>query len=409
MSSFNYNAAAFSQAILYAERMETQMEDAKSQALGILGSLNPPPDLDISGEVASLKSQIEALSTRAVEISSTITSLRNQIESTDASISSQIRYYIGNESKYLINNDPDFIYQFSNLSDFFSQDDIQYITKNFKEILYSNTEYGGDQGLPIQDYINGDNTYETIIKNYFPDMSDEEIVDYLIAMNEEGCGYVATANYIFEAYLDKPEQFEKDFGFPMYYKDSDGKIKTTVNYLFTDIYCYANKNDIVDGDNIENLWNIKGRIFDQDDPGYSYKGSSKRNIGTNQNIRNKILDSDRYNNSNIELNIIKEKNSLSTFNFDNLIRAAIDDGKVIELSAYDYTLYQVDENNNRDNSKVPLEYKSASHAMTITDINQNGDYIVSTWGEKYALDPLSLDPQFGIAIVETKGGDDDNE
>ncbi len=101
MSSFNYNAAAFSQAILYAERMETQMEDAKSQALGILGSLNPPSDLDISGEVASLKSQIEALSSRAVEVSSTVASLRSQIEATDASIASQISYFLRNELNYI--------------------------------------------------------------------------------------------------------------------------------------------------------------------------------------------------------------------------------------------------------------------------------------------------------------------
>lgn len=405
--AFQYNIAAFAQAIMYANQMNVQLESSKLQALSILNRLNIPSDMDISFEIASLKDQLNAMTDRGIEIKSTIESLRNQIESTDSYIASQIRYYIGNESKYLMENDQTFNYYSSSLSKDFSEDDIQFIIKNFKELLYSNTEYGGNQGTPIHDYINGDNNYENIIKNYFPKMTEEEIVDYLNAMNNVGCGYVAVANYIYQAYLNKPDEFEKDFGFPMVYKDNNGKIKTSVNYLFTDIYCYSNKNDIVNGDDKYNFWNLKGRIF-SNDPGYSYEGSSKRNVGTYPSDQIKMLESDKYNNSNIELNIIKEYGFTvdNINNYDDLIKKTINDEKVIGLCAINYTLYPVDENNNRDNNLSPYVMINAPHAMTITDVNQNGDYIVSTWGEKYALDPSSLDSTFGIAIVETKEGDD---
>lgn len=104
MGSIKYDVANFAQAIAYANQLNNEMESAKSECLGILSGVNPPDDLDISGEIANVKGIIESMSTRVAEVRSTIESLRSQIESTDASIASQIAYYIGNETAYIRNS-----------------------------------------------------------------------------------------------------------------------------------------------------------------------------------------------------------------------------------------------------------------------------------------------------------------
>ena len=230
-------------------------------------------------------------------------------------------------------------------------------------------------------------------------MTNEEIYDYYLGINEVGCGYTAVANYIFESYADKPEQFEKDFGFPMYKKNAQGQIQANINYLVTDIYCYTNKNGIVDSDNLNNFFGI-GRLF-SDDPAYANPGNTKRNIGMKPDVEQDIIESERYSHTNLKFEIIEKyygrNNNIN--NYKEQIKENLDKGNLISLSATDYTLYHADANNNIIQNAEVVANENAPHAMTITGINDNGDLIVSTWGGKYILDLDSVDPNFGLAIV----------
>lgn len=289
-----------------------------------------------------------------------------------------------------------------------TSDDYVYVKNNLKDILYNKKYlyscYGGNQSAPLNGYLNGDDWYETIIRKYFPDINDKEVYDYLNAMNNVGCGYVATCNYIMESYADNPEQFEKDFGYPIAYKTSNGEIFSTINYLFCDLYCYVYKNNIIEPDETNSIVNFFDLIMKSET--YSFNGSSKRNTGTTVEDRNTILDSNKFKNLNIDLKVLKEYYGTSNpnINYYSLVKSEIEKGNVVSLSATNYTLYYTDSDNNivTSDGRDPIIMKNAPHAMTITDVTDDGNYVVSTWGDKYILDIKSLDNTYGLDLIVRK-------
>ncbi len=103
----DYSPESYASAVNYANRLNSQMESAKSECLGILSGLNPPADLDISGEVSSLRGIIESMSTRVGEIRTIISDIRDEIESRNAEIASKLDVYINNEKAYIHNTEKD--------------------------------------------------------------------------------------------------------------------------------------------------------------------------------------------------------------------------------------------------------------------------------------------------------------
>ena len=108
--------------------------------------------------------------------------------------------------------------------------------------------YGGNQGNMDQVY-----KWDPIkcwdllrdLREYFPNMSVFEAFRYFSRLNSVGCGYVALANTLFMEYANRPQDFERTFGYPMF-KDGD------LNYdrLILDIYATTDKagfNDRDDG------------------------------------------------------------------------------------------------------------------------------------------------------------------
>lgn len=250
-----------------------------------------------------------------------------------------------------------------------------------QEKLYGDLLFGGSQKYPYIEYSNGDTTYADIVRRYYPEMSEFSIKFNLKDMAQVGCGYTALANYIFESYKDKPQQYEEDFGFPMYYENYEGKCLPSVGYLLTDIYFYSNKNNVLLERNGVNNGDLEdGRL-------------SAHGVVYEDEVR--ILNSDRYKNANLEMVTIEDfYGETSSFaDYQDKIKEALDNGNAIEFDATNYTLYKIDENNNVSKSK---EMVNAPHAMTITEVTEDGDYIVSSWGEKYVLDASSVDENFGL-------------
>ena len=94
-----------------------------------------------------------------------------------------------------------------------------------------NGQNGGDQGLTKQRI--DQNVRNSIDPQYYPvyrDIierntgrtfaDDNELQRYLDQMNSCGCGYVALINAIVAEYKDRPADFERDFGIPLY-RDGD--------------------------------------------------------------------------------------------------------------------------------------------------------------------------------------------
>lgn len=214
--------------------------------------------------------------------------------------------------------------------------------------------YGGDQGALV-DIKKTDPRYDTIkdiIQNYYPDYSDKDIQKFLKKLNSEGCGYVALINTIFNQYAGKADEFEKAFGFPMYDEDGD------LNYdlLMVDFYSAMDNHHSIDGKDVyvatEDYSKTKGYGTTADTRKYRWE---------------KYLGDRGINVSVDAVNVTPE-------NYNEISQK----GEII-IAIHPVILY--DEAGNRVEA-------SGGHAMTITEVTEDGWYKVSTWGQDcYYVNP----------------------
>jgi len=125
-----------------------------------------------------------------------------------------------------------------------------------RKYVYKETEgrYGGFQSNPRSFFNRGifgnssqrDELINLVLSQY-PDLAGltEAQIDFLLAeVQRAGCGYTAVANAIIERYYFRPEEFERDFGFPLFRDDGN-----TINfeYLIVDLFCAKAQYDIDNG------------------------------------------------------------------------------------------------------------------------------------------------------------------
>ena len=233
--------------------------------------------------------------------------------------------------------------------------------------------YGGDQGAAKNLKKNSEERkeIEEIVKRNMADCdmpNDMDFSKYLKKMNTEGCGYVALANSVFVYYQGREQDFEKTFGYSMYNKKGD----LNYNLLIADIYSstdnresgtydkYGDYNSAIDGDK-ENYdpWN--------DNTG---EGSYE---GLRQNYLDMFL-SDKGVNSKVEY---LQTNNITV---EELKSHTANRGSVI-VTIWESNIY-------RENGKLQQYIgKAPAHTMVVTGITEDGKYIVSSWGEKYIIDP----------------------
>ncbi len=226
-----------------------------------------------------------------------------------------------------------------------------------------NGQYGGDQGHPKETDKKDPHFKEMadIIKKYYPNMTDDEIMEYLEKMNKEGCGYVAICNSIFSAYVGNEELFEKTFGFPMY--DNQGELN--YDLLLCDLYADTdNHHKGLFGSDYKNPFAIFDKGTDE----------ASRKYRTELYLKDKGVD------VKIDNDIVFDPQ-----NFDKY-----SDGSVI-MRAEDFKMYDVD----------GKEYTvKGGHAMTVTGVTEDGRLIVSSWGRKFYLDPAQKGIDIDFAYYE---------
>ena len=257
------------------------------------------------------------------------------------------------------------------------EDDAQFKIEGFKEYNGDNPalddvgQFGGDQGSPqgafyrdvqknfkniLQIVTKKDTTSKEfkdladIVKKYYPNMNDYEIIKYLERANEHGCGYVALTNTIYEIFKDKPEEFEKTFGFPMY-KNGD----LNFDELFIDLY--SSEYDVTNGDGTDQ--------YDQEIIMEQY--CKKHNIPVD----------------------VKPNVNVTPENFEKISKKG-----QISILAYDhYELY-----NPKTGKTKTL---SAGHSMSVIGTTEDNRYIVSSWGEKYYLQ-IDNDTRYTFVQIQYK-------
>lgn len=229
-------------------------------------------------------------------------------------------------------------------------------------------QYGGRQAGPMG--ATGDERDELydIVRKYYPNMTDDEIKDYLSKLNDEGCGYVAIANSIFAEFEGKEDLFEEKFGFPMY-DEKTGKLN--YNMLVTDLYAATDNHN-------HSFWPWGGDTVDPNEDASATDGwgtnEKSRKYRTELYLKDKGIDCSINNNIKV-----------TPENFSNY-----DDGHVI-MRAENFDL--VDENGN-------VTHVDEGHAMTVTGVTDDGRLIVSSWGQKYYIDPNAKGCHYDYAYYE---------
>ena len=203
--------------------------------------------------------------------------------------------------------------------------------------------YGGDQGsLKNRDAEQKQWIYNNILKKNNPDLnlSTSELDSFYKNMNKTGCGYVALLNTVFVHFQGREAEFEKTFGYPMY--DKNGNLNYDV--LFADIYTTKYS----DGKTFKGLTPNEGEKLIE-----SF-------------LKDRGVTCDATVTSNV-----------SPANIDTLLY----DGKQVIIHYYDGNIYPAD-----GGPAHPI----TAHGMVITGVTEDGKYIVSSWGEKYYLDPNEI-------------------
>lgn len=234
--------------------------------------------------------------------------------------------------------------------------------KHIDSIVFDDKgDYGGDQGSPVSRWgfwSQKKDLYKKV-REYYPNMTDKEIKKFLIKLNSEGCGYVSLVNSLFMKYEGKEEEFEKDFGFPMYYKGD-------LNYdmLLVDLYCAT--------DNHTNDRQGNDYVRDEDESDIEGRGT---NAYDRYYRMNKYLDD-----KDAGLEMHQEEYGQNEITPDNFMEYA-KDGTV--MISYRYGNLQ----NKKGNT---AGYIDGGHSMVVTGVTDDGRFIVSSWGDKYYIDPKEI-------------------
>lgn len=229
--------------------------------------------------------------------------------------------------------------------------------------------YGGKQSSPqnVHDLEEKEELY-SIVREYYPDMTDQEVRDYLKKVNNEGCGYVALVNTLFAEYEDREDEFSKDFGFPMYGDDGD------LNYdkLIVDLYASTDNHYSNDGVDAINEYRDYNEDIDGPKGDYTMYGD-RTGSGTTQSEREYQAEM-YFRDHGIDCDV-KTNQDITVHNYES----HVENGEQVIIAYRNGNVYNMD--------GTVRQVIEGGHAMEVTGVTQEGYYIVSTWGDKCYIDP----------------------
>jgi hypothetical protein len=144
------------------------------------------------------------------------------------------------------------------------------LSERMKFVFNESGDYGGNQGNLVNRF-NRNNDFRVFMRELLDDrgMTDADIRQYLhglrdhvdecngrpcinerkkepvcaiiLGYNDVGCGYMATANLILVEFANKPNEFERIFGFPLYSVERDGSIRPSFEKLAISIYHHSER------------------------------------------------------------------------------------------------------------------------------------------------------------------------
>lgn len=275
-----------------------------------------------------------------------------------------ITEYFDLENKYISSMDKNGIYSYNN---------------------YPIHRYGGNQG--DLSAIDDDDVYKLLqndyivskLKKIYPDATMEDYEAYLSKISSIGCGYTALANCIFKSFENMPTEFEKRFGYPMYYFDENGNKVMNYDNMIFDYFTYVwadgsgySINQIVNGPQTsENVPNYNGRA----------QIDAEGAHGTSPDML-KVFSEFMEKNYNLKVDI-DYKDGIANDELVEKVKAIKQKNDMPIIWADGYNLNYLNGNN--------CLYDGGSHAMCVTNVTPDNEIIVSTWGDPYIIDVSDVD------------------
>lgn len=293
--------------------------------------------------------------------------------------------------------------------------------------------YGGNQGYLMNnsDYYSLDNPdVKKIVSKYFKDgtYTNDDLKALYKKIGYTGCGFMASANAVFDVTKNmSDEEFKEKFGFDKYinYKVGDKTVRMcNFPLMLLDYYLFCQKSG-----NDNTMQDINGNIEKltedgnlSDDESLELTGGKEYDPYTNPKSFRAYMSTKGIN--------LKDCNAIYTchcgvrnvghlfkllvdgfspidgYSYTKKVKQALNEGKDVVISMDDFTLYSAyDEDGNGKLDDVVSEHVGG-HAMLVTGITENNEYIVSSWGNKYLVKPKYANVYNMVSNLFT---DSDNE
>ena len=265
----------------------------------------------------------------------------------------------------------------------------------------------------------------SVVRHYFPNISNANLKKYLASVNSAGaCSYAAVMNNIYITFADSPQLFKAIFGYDMY-NVIDGEKYLNDELLLADFYTYVNLDNekiINQNHNQKNVYIGNGDNEDQVYLSNSVDGLNKKYLEDFLNYKLKTTASSELQNKAIKVSSSPEDlypfkidyrddtlysgyRKVEIENLSKKIISSLENGNFLDLGIYvdfenqkNFTMYKY--NPSTDNFDIPHDsqfWKNSSlesglsnaekrtgHGMAITGIDNDGIY-VSSWGEAYYI------------------------
>ena len=352
--------------------------------------------IDLSNKFKYAKSaeliSVEPIVSQNVSVSSEFADSLYNVSYTVDGISKS--FYIVADKNGNINID-DFLIQY-NIYDFSSIDNItkvdpkeikinmDYMNSKVGVELFSDTKYGGNQSdvsniisasilkkqLSTLELYKAD-TIKGVIRKYYPNVSDTEMINLTEKYSDSGCGYMALANSIclYMGNLENGgELFKQKFGYDLYFDNNGSKsynVETVALDLFLSRFSDMSCTDIINTSEALGMRSLSN----------DYENTAKKllePLGINTSVVSN--DSFRTNNSALSLILNSDDSSfkiLSAFDFD------------MELLLGDISATNHDKALSNSVIKSNVVKDVGGHAMLITGLDDYNNLIVSSWSQKY--------------------------
>ena len=215
--------------------------------------------------------------------------------------------------------------------------------------------------------------------------------------NEGACSYAAFGNEIAAYYLNKPQMFEKDFGYPLYTKVDGQEVFNSLE-LMTDLYMYMNdkanggkllaKDEFgrfyLTNDAISSEVDIFGRnILDASDQVYLANSRD----GQNNTVISNFLKSKNENFSYDSSIVMRNSGNSSSSKLSKQSIREIAENEVLKGRTLQLDTFAVNNNimhfYDLKSSEIYIQ-SDKGHAIFVTDITDDG-LMVSSWGRKFLV------------------------